>query len=58
MKFQDSSSNGLKVTVGTTEKCHASTLQKQYAPLTFFKVGGITTCAPFVSCGLPRIIVY
>ena len=45
MKFQDSSFNGLKVTVGTKSvthpRTHARTLQKQYAPSTFFKVGGI-----------------
>ena len=41
MKFQDSSFNGLKVTVGTKSVTHARTLQKQYAPSTFFKVGGI-----------------
>ena len=42
MKFKDSSFNGLKVTVGT-KKCdastHARTLQKQYAPSTFSKLG-------------------
>ena len=39
MKFQDSSFNGLKVTVGTKSVTHprtnARTLQKQYAPSTF-----------------------
>ena len=48
MKFQDSSFNGLKVTVGTKSVTHpptqACTLQKQYAQSTFFKVGGINTC--------------
>ena len=51
MKFQDSSFNGLKVTVGTksvthprthprTHPCtHPRTLQKQYAPSTFSKLG-------------------
>ena len=38
MKFQDSSLNGLKVRVGT-KKCDARMLQKQYAPLTFSKLG-------------------
>ena len=38
MKFHDSSFNGLKVTVGT-KKCDARTLQKQYAPSTFLKLG-------------------
>ena len=31
MKFQDSSFNGLKVTVGTKSVTHTRTLQKQYA---------------------------
>ena len=39
MKFQDSSFNGLKVTVGTKSVTHARTLQKQYAPSTFSKLG-------------------
>ena len=39
MKFQDSSFNGLKVTVGTKSVTHAPTLQKQYAPSTFSKLG-------------------
>ena len=47
MKFQDSSFNGLKVTVGTKSvtqapthaPTHARTLQKQYAPSTFSKLG-------------------
>ena len=42
MKFQDSSFHGLKVTVGTQSVTHARTLQKQYAPSTFSKLGGIT----------------
>ena len=42
MKFQDSSFNGLKVTVGT-KKCDARTHapSKAICPITFFKVGGI-----------------
>ena len=36
LKFQDSSFNGLKVTVGTKSVTHAPTLQKQYAPSTFW----------------------
>ena len=36
MKFQDSSFNGLKVTVGT-KKCDPRMLQKQYAASTFSK---------------------
>ena len=47
MKFQDSSFNGLKVTVGTKSvthgpthaRTHPRTLQKQYAPSTFSKLG-------------------
>ena len=39
MKFQDSSFNGLKVTVGT-KTCDARTLQEQFAPSTFSKMGG------------------
>ena len=43
MKFQDSSFNGLKVTVGTKSVTHPGTnscmLQKQYAPSTFSKLG-------------------
>ena len=39
MKFQDSSFNGLKVTVGTKSVTHPRTLQKQYAPSTFSKLG-------------------
>ena len=38
MKFQDSSFNGLKVTVGT-KKCDARTHQKQYVPSMFSKLG-------------------
>ena len=41
MKFQDSSFNGLKVITVGTKKCDARTLKKQYAPSTFFKVGGL-----------------
>ena len=41
MKFQDSSFNGLKVTVGT-RKCDAPThTPKAICPINFFKVGGI-----------------
>ena len=43
MLFQDSSLNGLKVTVDTKSvthpRTHARTLQKQYAPSTFSKLG-------------------
>ena len=42
MKFQDSTFNGLKVTVGTKSvthaPTHARTLQKQYAPSTCIKI--------------------
>ena len=42
MKFQDSSYNGLKVTVGTKSVTHARThVPKAICPINFFKVGGI-----------------
>ena len=46
MKFQDSSFNGLKVTVGTKSVTHACTHPRTHAPkaicpINFFKVGGI-----------------
>ena len=43
MKFQDSSFNGLKVTVGTKSVTHASLKHapKAICPINFFKVGGI-----------------
>ena len=46
MKFQDSSFNGLKVTVGTKSVTHAPThprthVPKAICPINFFKVGGI-----------------
>ena len=42
MKFQDSSSNGLKVTVGTKSVTHPPThAPKAICPINFFKVGGI-----------------
>ena len=41
MQFQDSSLNGLKVTVGT-KKCDPRThAPKAICPISFFKVGGI-----------------
>ena len=48
MKFQDSSFNGLKVTVGTKSVTHAPTHARTHAPkpicpINFFKVGGINT---------------
>ena len=44
MKFQDSSFNGLKVTVGTKSVTHSRThAPKAICPINFFKVGGITT---------------
>ena len=52
MKFQDSSFNGLKVTVGTKSVTHARThaptharthAPKAICPINFFKVGGITS---------------
>ena len=53
MKFQDSSFNGLKVTVGTKSVTHqrtnASTLQKQYAPSTFSKLGAeLHVCVTYI----------
>ena len=47
MKFQESSFNGLKVTVGTKSVTHAPTqpltdAPKAICPINFFKVGGIT----------------
>ena len=42
MKFQDSSFNGIKVTVGTKSVTHAPThAPKAICPINFFKVGGI-----------------
>ena len=46
MKFQDSSFNGLKVTVGTKSVTHQPTHPPTHAPraicpINFFKVGGI-----------------
>ena len=46
MKFQDSSFNGLKVTVGTKSVTHARThaltdAPKAICPINFFKVGSI-----------------
>ena len=48
MKFQDSSFNGLKVTVGTKSVTHARTHPRTHAPkaicpINFFKVGDIMT---------------
>ena len=48
MKFQDSSFNGLKVTVGTKSVTHPRTHPRTHAPkaicpINFFKVGGIKT---------------
>ena len=48
MKIQDSSLNGLKVTVGTKSVTHAPThpltdAPKAICPINFFKVGGINT---------------
>ena len=49
VKFQDSSFNGLKVTVGTKSVTHARThprtLQKQYATSTFSKLGAYKSFA-------------
>ena len=44
MKFQDSSFNGLKVTVGTKSVTHARIhAPKAICPINIFKVGGIIT---------------
>ena len=44
MKFQDSSFNGLKVTVGTKSVTHLRThAPKAICPINFYKVGGIIT---------------
>ena len=48
MKFQDSSFNGLKFTVGTKSVTHPRTHPRTHAPkaicpINFFKVGGIIT---------------
>ena len=43
MEFQDSSCNGLKITVGT-KKCDPPThAPKAICPINFFKIGGINT---------------
>ena len=52
MKFQDSSFNGLKVTVGTKSVTHPPTHPPTQAPkaicrINFFKVGGITRTLGF-----------
>ena len=45
MKFQDSSFNGLKVTVGTKSVTHPlMDAPKAICPINFFKVGGINSC--------------
>ena len=44
MKFQDSSFNGLKVTVGTKSVTHPLThAPKAICPINFFKIRGINT---------------
>ena len=51
MKFQDSSFNGLKVTVGTKSVTHPPThAPKAICPINFFKVGGIITELQNLSC--------
>ena len=49
MKIQDSSFNGLKVTVGTKSVTHPrnhalTDAPKAICPINFFKVGGIINC--------------
>ena len=51
MKIQDSSFNGLKVTVGTKSVTHPRThaltdAPKAICPINFFKVGGINMAYP------------
>ena len=41
MKFQDSSLNGKKITVGTKSVTHPRTHLKSNMPINFFKVTGI-----------------
>ena len=53
MKFQDSSFNGLKVTVGTKNVTHARTDARTHAPkaicpINFFKDWGINKAVPVV----------
>ena len=65
MKFQDSSFNGLKVTVGTESVTHAPThpltdAPKAICPINFFKNGGIMNFLhvhAFVSIPLPSEVV-
>ena len=50
MKFQDSSFNGLKVTVGTKSVTHPPThAPKAICPINFFKVGGIMKTKALIS---------
>ena len=51
MKFQDSSFNGLKVTVGTKSVTHPPMhAPKAICPINFFKVGGITRVCNHRAC--------
>ena len=70
MKFQDSSSNGLKVTVGTKSVTHPRThppthAPKAICPINFFKVGGIikeyttTSLGPTeIDCVINEMVLY
>ena len=57
MKFQDSSFIGLSYSryKKFDAPTHARMLQKQYAPSTFFKVGGITTANVQKICNFHRV---
>ena len=51
MKYQDSSFNGLKVTVGTKRVTHPRThAPKAICPINFFKVGGIKKTLDSTNC--------
>ena len=61
MKFQDSSFNGLKVTVGTRSVTHTPThpltdAPKAICPINFFKVGGITMMGWSPKCYIPSFV--
>ena len=57
MKFQDSSFNCLKVTVGTKSVTHPRThAPKAICPINFFKVGGITMMGRSPRCYIPSLM--
>ena len=58
MKFQDSSFNGLKVTVGTKSVTHPRThAPKAICPINFFKVGDIIIIKYHQICTLSLLLV-